>query len=82
MQRKYNFKTKNNLFEKSRNAKNGAGGPFGFFENPICCKIVKNGGGVLERFKMFEKKCHREILGQVRDLNSRPSASQTSKIPE
>ena len=36
------FKTKNNLSEKSHIAKKCRRGPFGLFENPICCNISKN----------------------------------------
>ena len=41
LQIKPNFKTKMIILEKFTMPKIGNGGPFGNFEDPICCKISK-----------------------------------------
>ena len=55
-------------------------GPFGLFENPVCCKISKKlKGDPLETLKRFrtknltKPKLQAKNIGQVRDSNLRPS---------
>ena len=62
--------------------KNVEEGPLGVFEHPFFCKIEKKvKGDPLETLKKFAKKVsqsrknlHKNIFGQGRDSNPRPSA--------
>ena len=57
--------TKNNHFEKSHNVENCKGGPFGLFENPVCCKISKKlKRDPLETLKSCPKKTKNDHFEQ------------------
>ena len=73
------FETKDIHLEKSYNAENCNRGPFGLFENPVCCKISKKIKEELFETQKFYKEVS-QSRKKMKRLPSRPVLQMHEKV--